>query len=247
MLKTMPITNDSAIIRKLRAFGDLTSGDMTVLLDLHRRRRRFASGREMVRQGQRNRTVYILAEGWALSHILLSDGARQIVDVRIPGDFLGLGSMLFSKADQNVEPITPVEASGLQASDMISALTLTPNLARAMLWAASRDESLVAGRLASIGRRQAPERLAHFLLELGARLRLVGLGTEAGYDCPLTQYHLADLLGLSAVHVNRVLRDLRVQGLVTFQNGRVEFDDLQRLSDFADFDHDHMVGELAVA
>jgi len=88
--------------------------------------------------------------------------------------------------------------------------------------------------------------MAHFLLELGAMLALVGLGSKAGYDCPLTQYHLADALGLSAVHVNRVLRKLRDDGLVTFRNGRVTFDDLDRFVALADFDPAYMdhVGPL---
>jgi CRP-like cAMP-binding protein len=235
-----PVTQDSAIIRKLASFGALSSTDMTVLSDLHQRRRRYASGREMVRQGHRNRTAYILADGWAVSYILLPDGSRQIVDVRIPGDFLGLGSMLFNKSSQNVEPITTVEASEIQESDLLSAFAATPNLGRALLWAASRDQSMVAGRLTSLGRRQAPERMVHFLLELGVRLRLVGLADKTGYACPLTQYHLADLLGLSPVHVNRVLRDLREAGMVTFQNGHVAFDDLPRMVAFADFDREYL-------
>jgi CRP-like cAMP-binding protein len=78
--------------------------------------------------------------------------------------------------------------------------------------------------------------MAHFLLELGARLKLVGMGDRRGFDCPLTQYHLADALGLSAVHVNRVLRQLREEGLVTFQKRRVVFNDFERLRDLAGFD-----------
>ena len=78
--------------------------------------------------------------------------------------------------------------------------------------------------------------MAHFLLELGARLALVGASDRTGFDCPLTQYHLADTLGLSAVHVNRVLRQLREEGLVTFRNGRVDFVDFDRLKTVAGFD-----------
>jgi CRP-like cAMP-binding protein len=78
--------------------------------------------------------------------------------------------------------------------------------------------------------------MAHFLLELSARLKLVGMGDKTGFDCPLTQYHLADALGLSAVHVNRILRHLREGGLVTFQKGRVVFDDFERLTELAGFD-----------
>lgn len=78
--------------------------------------------------------------------------------------------------------------------------------------------------------------MAHFLLELGSRLALVGVGSREGFDCPLTQYHLADKLGLSAVHVNRVLRQLREHGLVTFRDGRVTFQDYGGLADLAEFD-----------
>ena len=78
--------------------------------------------------------------------------------------------------------------------------------------------------------------MAHFLLELGSRLALVGIGSREGFDCPLTQYHLADTLGLSAVHVNRVLRQLREQGLVTFRDDRVTFHDFGALVELAEFD-----------
>lgn len=78
--------------------------------------------------------------------------------------------------------------------------------------------------------------MAHLLLELGARLRLVGLGDKTGFPCQLTQYHLADALGLSAVHVNRLLRHLRGNGVVTFRKGQVVFDDIDRLREMAGFD-----------
>ena len=95
---------------------------------------------------------------------------------------------------------------------------------------------MVVEHLVGIGRRSAAERMAHFLLELGARLALVGMGSKAGYACPLTQSHLADALGLSAVHVNRVLRQLREDGLATFRDGHVTFDDYGRLVELAEFD-----------
>jgi CRP-like cAMP-binding protein len=121
--------------------------------------------------------------------------------------------------------VTPVEATEVRACDILDAFASSSRLATAVLWAASRDEAMVVEHLVDLGRRSAEERMGHFLLELGARLQLVGLGDARGFDCPLTQYHLADALGLSAVHVNRVLRHLREEGLVTFQKGRVVFDD----------------------
>jgi CRP-like cAMP-binding protein len=167
-------------------------------------------------------------------------GGRQIVDFQLPGDFLGLRSVLFRTADHNIEPVTKVEASEVLVSDLLNTFRRTPRLATAVLWAASRDEAMVVEHLVGIGRRDARERTAHFLLELGARLKLVGLGTTAGYSCPLSQYMLADALGLSAIHVNRVLRELRETGLVTFQQGQVTFHDFDRLVEIADFDRAYL-------
>lgn len=189
-----------------------------------------------MRQGQLGQSAYILAEGWVCSYKILASGTRQIVDFQVPGDFLGLRSVLFRTSDHNVEAMTRIEVSEVSANDLIKAFSNTPRLATAVLWAASRDEAMVVEHLVDIGRRNALERTAHFLLELGARLKLVGLGTKKGYSCPLSQYLLADALGLSAVHINRVLRQLREEGLLTFRSGQVIFDDFERLVDLANFD-----------
>lgn len=231
---------DSPFARKLSAFVRLSPGDLAVMSDLYRLRRKFAVGVDMIHQGQTDQSAYVLASGWASSYKILRSGSRQIVGVQIPGDFLGLRSVLFRTSDHNVEPITPVEASVVRQQDLLTAFTETPRLATAVLWAASRDEAMVVERLVDLGRRSATERMAHFLLELGARLRLVGLGDRAGYACPLSQYVLADALGLSAVHVNRVLRELREDGFLTFQKGRVIFDDYEALVDLASFDRAYL-------
>ena len=96
-----------------------------------------------------------------------------------------------------------------------------PRLGAAILWAASRDEAIVVEHLVSIGRRCAVERTAHLFLELWERLRLVGLTTDNEFACPLNQYVLADALGLTANHVNRMLRQLRERKLLTFEKSKV--------------------------
>lgn len=237
---SLPAIQDSPFARKLAAFVKLSDLDLTVMSDLYRRRRRFAVGVDMIHQGQTDQSAFVLASGWACSYKILPSGTRQIVDIQVPGDFLGLRSILFRTADHNVEPITPVHASEVKQRDLLTAFSQTPRLATAILWAASRDEAMVVEHLVDLGRRSASERMAHFLLELGARLRLVGLGDRKGYLCPLSQYLLADVLGLSAVHVNRVLRELREGGLVTFQRGRVVFDDYDALVEMAGFDRTYL-------
>ena len=226
----------SPFARKLGAFVTLSALELSVPERLHSRRRTFVSGRDISHEGQTDQAAYILASGWVCSYKLLTNGSRQIVDFQIPGDFLGLRSVLLRTADHNIEPVTLIEASEVPVKDLMETFDATPRLGAAVLWAASRDEAMVVEHLVGLGRRDARERMAHFLLELGARLKLVGLATADGYACPLSQYLLADALGLSAVHVNRVLRELREMGLVTFQNGQVTFLDFDGLVALADFD-----------
>jgi CRP-like cAMP-binding protein len=234
------------LVRKLGAFVALSDAELSVLESLHKRRRTFVAGRDLVHQGQSDQAAYVLLSGWACSYKILQDGKRQIVDFQIPGDFLGLRSVLLHLSDHSIEPVTDIEVTEIHVSDLLKAFSQTPRLATAVLWAASRDEAMVVEHLVGIGRRDAAERLVHFLLELGARLALAGMGSKAGFACPLTQYLLADALGLSSVHVNRVLRQLREEGMVTFRDGMVVFDDYGRLTEFAQFDPTYLdqVGPL---
>ncbi len=235
-MKRVRIIKNNPLIRKLGAFVALSEVELAVLEGLHKRRRTFVAGRDLVQQGQSDQAAYILVSGWACSYKLLQDGQRQIVDFQIPGDFLGLRSVVLHISDHSVEPVTDIEVTEVQVADLLEAFSHTPRLATAVFWAASRDEAMVVEHLVNIGRRDAAERMAHFLLELGARLSLVGMGSKAGYACPLSQNHLADALGLSAIHVNRMLRQLREAGMVTFRDGFVTFDDYDRLRTFADFE-----------
>jgi CRP-like cAMP-binding protein len=231
---------NNALARKLGAFVALSETELAVLEELNKRRRTFVAGRDLVEQGQTEQSAYVLSSGWACSYKLLEDGQRQIVDFQIPGDFLGLRSLLMHVSDHSVEPINDIEVTEVLRNDLLGVFTQTPRLATAILLAASRDEAMVVEHLVNIGRRGAAERTANFLLELGARLALVGMGSKAGFECPLSQYLMADALGLSAVHVNRVLRQLREDGLVTFRDGFVSFDNYERLTEFAEFDLTYM-------
>lgn len=230
------LDRQSALTQKLSTFVALSDADLATLARFDRRRRSFQPGHELIHEGQKNASAFVLADGWACSYKLLPDGERQIVDFQVAGDFLGLRSILFRTSDHSVEALTQIEAYEVLTADILEAFSNSPRLATAVLWAASRDEAMVVEHLVNLGRRNAEERMAHFLLELGSRLALVGVGSRAGYPCPLTQYHLADALGLSAVHINRVLRHLREEGLVTFQKGHVTFDDFECLKELAAFD-----------
>lgn len=222
--------------RKLSAFMELSDADRSTLGCLVKRRRTFVAGRDLVLQGRSDHVAYIVLSGWACSYKLLPNGRRQIVDFQIPGDFLGLRSLMLHLSDQSVEPITDLLVAEIHYTDLLDAFRQAPRLATGILWSAARDHAMVVEHLVGIGRRDATVRMAHFLLETGERLSLVKNGTKAGYACPLTQYHLADALGLSSVHVNRVLRLLREEGLVTFRDGFVTFDAYDRLVEYAEFE-----------
>lgn len=226
----------SPLTKKLSAFVALSDDELETLSRFSGRRRDFPPGQEMIYEGQKDASIFILAEGWACSYKMQAEGEKQIIDFHIPGDFLGLRSVLFRASDHGTDAITHIVASEVLVTDVFETFKTTPRLAAAVLWAASRDEAMVVEHLVNLGRRSAEEGMAHLFLELAARLSLLGMGDKTGFNCPLTQYHLADALGLSAVHVNRVLRNMREEGLVTFQKGRVVFDDIAGLTDLAKFD-----------
>lgn len=234
------MVQDSPFARKIASYVRLGEIEIQAVSDLYKRRRKFSPGLDLVHQGEIDQSAFIMAQGWACSYKILTDGSRQIVNFAIPGDFLGVRSVLFRTSDHNVEPITMIEASEVSKTDLFQTFSKTPRLATAVLWAASRDEAMIVEHLVGVGQRPAAQRTAHMLLELSTRLKLVGLGDKTGFACPLTQYHLADALGLTPVHVNRVLREIREAGLMTFQNGRVSFDDYEGLIDFADFDRTYL-------
>ena len=148
---------------------------------------------------------------------------------------MGLRSILLRTADHSFSALTDAVVSAVEGPHIWKCITDFPRLGAALLWAASRDEAMVVEHLVNIGRRSAIERTAHFFMELAERLSLIGRGTALEFECPLSQSLLGDALGLSAIHVNRVLRQLREQGLLTLQKGTVHIHDLSRLRKLAGF------------
>jgi CRP-like cAMP-binding protein len=198
------------------------------------------AGKELVYEGQQQHQAYILHDGWTCAYKRLRDGARQIVEVEIPGDFIGLRSLLLRNSDQSIVTLTNVEVSRINTERLWDAFRLAPKLMMTLLWAASRDEAMVTEHLVCVGKRDATARTAHFLLELGVRMELVGLGSTTSYRCPLSQNVLADAVGMTAIHLNRVLRHLREAELLVFRDGVATFLDRDKLAQLTDFDFTYM-------
>ncbi len=226
----------SYLERKLNSFVRLSDRERACLRDLEASPIQVERGREVMRQGDSGSVAYILQHGWGCSFKTLQSGGRQIITFPIPGDCIGLRSVLLRTADHTFSTLTDARINRVEVRRMLTVFHEFPHLGEAILWATSRDEAITVEHLASVGRRTAIERTAHFFLELGERLRLVGLATETEYDCPLNQYVLADTLGLSAIHINRVLRELREVKLLTFQDRKVIIHDRPGLMALAGYE-----------
>ena len=231
---------DNALVRKLGSFIRLSPVELKLLADVQANRRRIGKHTELVHEGQSGHRVYILEEGWASCYKLLADGGRQIITFSLPGDCMGLRSVLLRTSDHSFATITDAVVSDVSAQRIISLFQDQPRLGAAVLWAASRDEAMTVEHLVNIGRRSAIDGMAHLMLELWERLQLVGRAEPIGFDCPLNQNALADALGLSIIHVNRVLRQLRERGLMTFSGHRVVIHDLAGLRTLAQYDSGYL-------
>lgn len=229
-------SSESAFIKKLSAFMILSPDEKAQIEMLQTVQRRIKARKELVYENQSGHAAFILQEGWACSYKIMPDGGRQVIDFQVPGDFLGLRTVLMSRSNHAFATVTEVVVAEVPLRKVSEIFRVSPRLAAAVLWATSRDSAMLIEHLADLGRRNAQVRTAHFLLELWDRLRLIGLATEEGYKCPLNQYLIADSLGLSAIHLNRVLRQLREAELLTFRDGQVVFHDLDGLIELAEYD-----------
>lgn len=230
------------LARKLNSFLPLSEDDLSSLAELQSRPRRVKRGQNITYEGEIGHKAFVIQEGWACSFKSLPNGSRQIISFPLPGDCVGLRSTLLRKANLSFSALTEMIVAEVDAARILNYVK-TPRISTAFLWAASRDEAMVVEHLASLGRRSAIERTAHFFMELAERLTLIGHVTDNQFRCPLTQYDLADALGLTAIHVNRVLRQLREQQLLTIRNGCATIHDLKALQRLAGYDGVYLFGD----
>jgi CRP-like cAMP-binding protein len=199
-------------------------------------KRSFKAGAQMVREGEAGGLAFAIHQGWTYSSSTQRDGSRQICDIQIPGDMANLQGLVVPFARQDLTAITDVDAFEIRYRTDLATGIPDPDDSAVLLWLFAGEAAILATRLANLGRRTALARTAHLYLELWSRLRMAGMGTDAGYRCPMTQYLIADLLGLTPVHVNRVLRELRTQGFASHQRGWFSLLDKDRLAALAGFD-----------
>jgi CRP-like cAMP-binding protein len=203
--------------QKLSPSLPLVAREASVLFDLTSASRAVRPGQEIVSEGKRCNSIFLITDGIAIRYRILRDGQRHILNVVLPGDFAGAVSCRFESALYSIKTLTQATMSSIPLANLIRLFDSHPRLAIKLFWAFSCESTMLAEHLIALGRRSALERVAHFLLELLTRLQDLGLADQHSFRLPLTQEMISDALGLSIPYVNRVLQQLRQDGLVTIK------------------------------
>ncbi len=228
------------LIAKLEKIARLSDDDRQALSEICRDIREVAARRDIIGEGDRPDNVHVMLSGWAARYKVLPDGSRQITAFLIPGDFCDLHVTILKQMDHGIQALTPATVAFIPHQVMQDLPLHRPELARALWWATLVDEAVLREWIVNIGRRDAYQGVAHLLCELHARMRHVGLVDEGRFPLPLTQEELADALGLTPVHVNRVLQRLRGDGLITLQERVLTLEDPAGLRKAAGFDPSYL-------
>lgn len=203
--------------------------------------KRYEAETAIINQGEDSDRAFVIESGWGCISHDLAGGQRQILDFALKGDVVLLQTYTGTALETFV---AQTELAVFEASTKTLALgaAKSPRIASFFAETLARQRALVAQHLTNIGRRSALARTAHLLLELRTRLERVGAVTRTGYACPLTQYDLADALGLTPIHVNRMLRELRERRFLEFRQGHVRMLDRLGVTEFAEFDDSYIYG-----
>jgi CRP-like cAMP-binding protein len=194
----------------------------------------------LVREGEPATTCSLLVSGFAFRQKLVSDGARQIISIHIPGEFLDIQNSMLEIADHNVQALTRSSVALVQKGALTELIGNRPNIRRAIWLDSLIDSSVFREWVVNIGRRDARGRIAHLLCELAARLASSGVADGDMYDFPLTQEQVGDATGLTAVHTNRTLQALRKDGLISLSSSRLTILDWEGLAELGDFNERYL-------
>ena len=220
----------SHLIRKLEHFVRLSAADRAVLdRAASERVRSFGPRVDIAREGDRPRDVHMILAGWACRYKQLEDGRRQIVSFFLPGDICDLNIFILREMDHSIGTITSVTVADLSREFFDEISSGFPRIATAFWWESLVNAAIQREWTMSLGQRTAAERMSHLLCEIFLRLRLAGLTREDSCDFPLTQSDLADATGLSKVHVNRTLQELRSAELIVLKGKSLTIPNLELL------------------
>jgi len=233
------------LLQALELRDTLTAEEREAVLNATSREMDFQVGQDIVKEGARPKASSLVVSGLAARYKVLAGGGRQFTALHVPGDFVDLQSLLLKKMDHAVVALTPMRVARVAHATLRQVTDDFPHLAR-LLWLTTLvDGAIHREWILSMGRRQAPARLAHLVCELFMRLQAVGKVDGMSFALPLTQAQMGDVLGVSSVHMNRTLQELRRDGMIKWQGPIVTIKDWQRLKSFAEFDAAYLSLERA--
>ena len=232
---------ESASCARLREFLEIPSG----LFEERAGPPETLPKRSIIRsQGDPVEASYLLQSGWVISSIEVPTGARQIVKVHLPGDLLGGPSMVLTRAAETLTAATEVVVRRISLEDFAGIFQESPSLSALMFMASQQERVYLMDRIVSLGRTPAVSRLAAFLLHIYSRLKS-GAQPSPRLEIPLTQDHLADILGLTPVHINRTYRKIERQGAILRSGRSITILDVAALREIAAVPDRHWLREPA--
>ncbi len=238
---------ENRFIDKLRRFGHLNEKEVDALAVATSRPRKVAARRDLIREGDRPGPVFVILEGWACRYKILPSGTRQVLAYLMPGDSCDLHIGLLAEMDHSIQTVTPALVATIERAEMEAMMDKHRGVAKAMYTGQLIDEGTMRAWITSMGRRASIERVAHLMCELYLRARNIGLPTEPAFALPLSQLLLADSLGMTPVHLNRVLKELRLAGAMTLKRGSLLITDPAKLIQIAGFDENYLHRRLRQA
>lgn len=239
----MPANDNDALaglIRKLERLTDLDEADRGSVAGLAHRLETVPTGTLLVREGSNTSECCLLVDGYACRHKTTSDGGRQIVSFHMRGDIVDVQHLLLPRADHNAETISEATIAWIPADALKRIAWERPRVGEGLWRDSLIDASIFREWVLNVGRRDAKARIAHMLCEFVARAQALGLGSPERFTLPMTQEQIADATGLTTVHVNRMLRALSDEGIITRQRREVQIADWDQMRAYADFDASYL-------
>jgi CRP-like cAMP-binding protein len=221
------------LVAKLSQFVRLSDQDVRLLETLCSPEERFRAGANIVVEGETPRSAFVLTRGMACRVRLMPDGRRQILTILIPGDFFDLHGFLLKATDHSVAAIGPTRIAAIGREVVIDIIANHPRIGAALWWCAMQQDAMLRERIVALGRRSARGRVAYLFCEIVWRQRAIGLAEDHAVRLPFTQTDLADMLGLTSVHTNRVLQGFRRDELIKLDRRRLTLLDIGRLQAIA--------------
>jgi CRP-like cAMP-binding protein len=233
-----PVTRDAvlaALVRRLRAYDQMQPEDLEAINALPIAVKDYPANQTIVHDGERPTQCCLIADGFCIRSKTISSGRRQILSIHIPGEVPDLQSLFLEVMDHDLITLAP-STLGFMAHDTLRILhRRQPRVAEIFWRDALIDAAMFREWIVNVGQRPAPARLAHVVVELWERLKIIDRGGNP-IDIPITQEQIGEALGITSVHANRVVRQLREEGIVDFQRGRIAILSEYRLRELAEFD-----------